>query len=214
VHFDEQVQGVFCGPCIAEPPSLQQDNNFYTLEGFNGDSLPISHLYNSLKEFDILTDSSNVLLPTTTNENTFVLDYMEIINQGGLIQVKQIKVADIIDTLQCTMKCSFVEKDSNRGVHKRTFSTSTSPLPSITIAPNPFNDHLTLDVISEFDDRYIIEMFDALNRSISVYRLDAKVGQNQFIINTPDLISGAYLIKVTNSSGTSTIFRMIHISNK
>ncbi len=77
---------------------------------------------------------------------------------------------------------------------------------SITIGPNPFFDYLRIDIWSEQQDEAGISLFDPGGRKIiSENRISLVQGENNLILNCPNIARGMYILKITRSSGIEKV---------
>jgi len=68
---------------------------------------------------------------------------------------------------------------------------------AVGIFPNPIRERLTIDVHFQYDQKILVQLFDATGKLI--YEIPRhKVKDNQYFFNLPGLPSGIYYVSVTN----------------
>jgi hypothetical protein len=67
----------------------------------------------------------------------------------------------------------------------------------VTPFPNPFDDHLILQLILPYKDRLSIELFDMIWKKEVIFEGEGKEGLNQFDADLSDLANGAYAVRFT-----------------
>ncbi len=86
--------------------------------------------------------------------------------------------------------------------------TSTNELEKaifdLQIAPNPFNENLTIQFNLEESKDLLLEIYNTLGQVQFSQVMDAQVGLNTQQINTQDLSKGAYLITLKSAEGIVT----------
>lgn len=63
--------------------------------------------------------------------------------------------------------------------------------------PNPFNDHLTLQMILPYKDNISIELYDMIGKKIMIYEGEGHEGLNQFDADLSGLAAGSYAVRFT-----------------
>jgi hypothetical protein len=74
----------------------------------------------------------------------------------------------------------------------------------VNIFPNPFTNELNIGFVNQQSEVININVFDLSGRLMLSQNEFASEGINQISINSNDLASGTYLVKLTNSFGTTT----------
>lgn len=91
------------------------------------------------------------------------------------------------------------------GIRSLTSSTNDKlDKTAVKIAPNPFNDNVTVEVSADKTGSGMIEIFDLLGRKINQTPLNIAIGKNSISLPTPSLQAGTYLLKVTVDSKSLT----------
>jgi bacillolysin len=124
-------------------------------------------------------------------------------------QLKSITLAsNKIDPANST--ATVVPTNANRGNWfgnaKRVIISATNELDKtqVRISPNPFSDVLSIDISSENAGQGKAEMFDLLGRHVSTTPLSISTGKNAVSIDTHQLQTGTYLLKISVGNNTLT----------
>ena len=124
----------------------------------------------------------------------------------------------------CTFGTSTVNditQIGNSAILYRRFDTpnqTTTALPElalfsdVTIAPNPFVNTFYIDLQTEEQQAFTVELFDRTGRRISQRKFKAIKGNNRWSISNNDALSkGLYLLKITNEKGQHINRKLIHL---
>ena len=76
-------------------------------------------------------------------------------------------------------------------------STDDLDKTAVKIAPNPFHDHISIEVSVDKTSAGKVEVFDLMGRNLVTRPLNVVTGKNAISIETNHLQSGAYLVKIT-----------------
>ncbi len=79
---------------------------------------------------------------------------------------------------------------------------------STNIYPNPVENELNISTQLNVDQLIDVEIFDLSGRLIKQFNLEGLSGENTFLINTQDLVSGIYFIEIS-SLESSTSFKLV-----
>lgn len=75
----------------------------------------------------------------------------------------------------------------------------TEDISQINLFPNPASENITVSLYNNEEGEYQFEIIDAIGRVIAVYYNVSQPGLNDFIFNTNQLSTGAYLLKTTTN---------------
>lgn len=79
----------------------------------------------------------------------------------------------------------------------RTLATDELDKTAVSISPNPFTDHVSIDIKSDISADGKVDIMNLLGQTVSSTPLSILSGNNTILVKTSDLSSGAYLLKVT-----------------
>ena len=79
----------------------------------------------------------------------------------------------------------------------RVLATDELDKNAVSISPNPFIDHVSIDIKSDISADGKVEIMNLLGQAVSSTPLSILSGNNTISVKTSDLSSGAYLLKVT-----------------
>ena len=79
----------------------------------------------------------------------------------------------------------------------RTLATDELDKTAVSVAPNPFTDHVSIDIKSDISADGKVDIMNLLGQTVSSTPLSILSGNNTILVKTSDLSSGAYLLKVT-----------------
>jgi hypothetical protein len=87
---------------------------------------------------------------------------------------------------------------------KRVISATKETLDEryVTVAPNPFNNHILIDIKSDKSGQATVQLFDVLGKNIASYPLSISSGSNTVNLPTSSIQAGVYLLKI-NMDGKS-----------
>jgi hypothetical protein len=140
-----------------------------------------------------ITPSNHVLLGQFTTDGTFSFKWnLQILAPNGL---DEIYVAENPVGTEQTLGSLIYESEPLVGVKEATLSNNLS------VFPNPCENELNLNIKSKTFESYRIEIIDLSGRL--VISDVVKAGMNT--IDTSDLVSGSYVIKLSNRDTVSTI---------
>lgn len=80
---------------------------------------------------------------------------------------------------------------------------------SSNLYPNPTNGNTTLTLNSEIADTYIIRILEMNGKIIETNTVQVLSGENEFQINSSNLINGVYMLSITDSNLTSKVVRFV-----
>ncbi len=79
----------------------------------------------------------------------------------------------------------------------RTLATDELDKTAVSVSPNPFTDHVSIDIKSDISVDGKVDIMNLLGQSVSSTPLSILSGNNTISVKTSDLSSGTYLLKVT-----------------
>lgn len=94
----------------------------------------------------------------------------------------------------------------NCGLSSR-LNQSNTLTDQLTTFPNPFNNQVTVNYITETDNNStVIEVLDIQGKTIQqLIQNDEAAGQQQAVLETADLSSGVYFARISNADGVQTV---------
>jgi len=138
------------------------------------------------------------------NRNTFILsdsitgNYYRLIKEG--IYNLQVSAEGYNDTVISGVRV-FDFQPTVLNIQLSPYIPPAYPADSIIISPNPFIDHLNINIWSGKQDKAFISMFDAGGSKVITEKTISLIeGENFIVLDCPDIDPGVYILKITRSS--------------
>jgi hypothetical protein len=81
-------------------------------------------------------------------------------------------------------------------------------LTSLTPYPNPANDIISVEWISNDESNVTIMLVNAMGREVKKYEVKSQLGFNPLLIDTGGMSSGIYLVRIQHK-GLSKVYRIV-----
>lgn len=161
-----------------------------------------------LKRDTIIEESSLLLIPEGLSDTMFLEEYTDkfaVIRENGAerIRVNELPLDSELTEIDCIDKDC---KSKNDGIELRSIIDKHTTLIESTVIPNPFMNHLTINIFNHRSEELVIEIKSVLGQTMYYTVLD----QNTVQVETSQWHSGVYICVIKENSkiiGTHKILK-------